>query len=231
MRAAARTAVSSFVQQLAEHAYALPVVRILNGLEMSAGLPAPSASHRPPHFVFVGRFSQQKQPHIFIEALALIASRSWRATLIGDGPLMPMVRELIARHGLWHRIALPGWLAAEEVQRTLAESDALVLPSLSEGLPVAGIEALRHGLALVVSDSPGMRDLIEIGVNGFDFSVCNARALAHKLRWLLESPETLLAMKHASWKKARAFDLRGIVEEYEGVLRAAAGNAQEGRSS
>ncbi len=225
--AAARTAVSSFVQRLAERAYGHSVARILNGIDLTDGLPAPSPAHRPPHFLFVGRFTQQKQPQIFVQALAKLAALDWQATLIGDGPLLPMIRELIARDRLWHRLPRAGWLAAPDVRRALARADVLVMPSLAEGLPLAGIEALAHGLALVVSDSPGLSDLIDDGVNGFVFPVGNVEALSHKLRWLIESPGTLLAMKRASRQKARGFDLAAMVDQYETVLLTAACEAVE----
>ena len=220
-RASARTAVSSFVQRLAEDAYGAPVVRILNGIDLGDGLPAPVSTHEEPHFIFVGRFSPQKQPQLFIEALAEIASLEWKATLVGDGPLRQSVQDCIARHGLGHRVRLAGWLPARAVHDVLATGDALVLPSLSEGLPVAGIEALQHGLALVVSDSPGMQDILEPGVNGFAFAIGDSAALAQRLRWLIGNRAALLAMKHASWQRAREFDLGAIAEAYERVLLAA----------
>ena len=222
-RAAAVTAVSSFVQELAERAYGRKVERILNGIDLGGeGVRCPvSGVGSPPHLVFVGRFSEQKQPRLFTEALALLRAQPWRATMIGDGPLMPAVAESIARHGLAERVQLTGWLAATEVQRILAAADALVMPSLSEGLPIAAIEALKHGLAIVASDIPGLRDVLADGVNGSVFPAGDSAALAQKIGVLLESYDTIFAMKRASWEKARTFDLARIAGEYERVLRSA----------
>jgi len=220
-RAAAATAVSSFVQELAERAYGRKVVRILNGIDLGdAGAEGPVAGvGTPPHFVFVGRFSEQKQPRLFIEALARLHAQPWQATMIGDGPHRPAVEESIARHGLGARVRLTGWLDAPDVQRVLAQADALVMPSLSEGLPIAAIEALKHGLAIVASDIPGLRDVLADGVNGRVFPVGDTAALASRLGALLADPSALHAMKHASWEKARGFDLPRIAAEYEQVLR------------
>ena len=101
-RAAAATAVSSFVQELAERAYGRAVERILNGIDLGdeGGRQAVSGIGEPPHFVFVGRFSEQKQPRVFTEALARLRAQPWRATMIGDGPHRPAVEENIARHDL-----------------------------------------------------------------------------------------------------------------------------------
>ena len=224
-RAAAATAVSSFVQELAERAYGRAVERILNGIDLGdeGGRQAVSGIGEPPHFVFVGRFSEQKQPRVFTEALARLRAQPWRATMIGDGPHRPAVEESIARHDLAGRVHLTGWLAADEVQRVLAKADALVMPSLSEGLPVAAIEALKHGLAIVASDIPGVRDVLTDAVNGSTFPTGDASALADRLGALLGNPVTLLTMKRASWEKARAFDLTRIAGEYERILSGAAG--------
>jgi len=224
-RAAAATAVSSFVQELAERAYGRKVERILNGIDLGdEGVRCQvSGVGEPPHLVFVGRFSEQKQPRLFTEALAQLRAQPWRATMIGDGPHRTAVEESIARHGLGERVRLTGWLVAPEVQRVLAEADALVMPSLSEGLPVAAIEALKHGLAIVASDIPGIRDVLADGINGSVFPTGDSVALAQRIAALLGSQETLLRMKGASWNKARTFDLSRIAGEYERVLRGAAG--------
>ena len=224
-RAAAATAVSSFVQELAERAYGRKVERILNSIELGgAGFRSQvSGVGNPPHLVFVGRFSEQKQPQLFVEALAQLGTPPWRATMIGDGPLMPAVVAGLARHGLADRVRLTGWLAAPAVQQVLAGADALVMPSLSEGLPVAAIEALKHGLAIVASDIPGLRDVLADGVNGCVFPVGNVSELAENVGSLLASPESLLTMRRASWEKAEAFDLRAIADQYESVLLGAAG--------
>lgn len=223
--AAAATAVSSFVQELAESAYGKKVTRILNGIDLSDAPPPPAEIARPPHLVFVGRFNPQKQPQFLVDVLALMRDLPWRLTMIGDGPLMPAVQVRVAQVNLQDRVTLAGWRTSAEVQATLAKADLLCMPSMSEGMPVAAVEALKHGLAILASRIPGVRDVVDEGVNGLLASLIDFEEFEHKLRWLLENPTTLAAMKHASWEKARAFDLTHIAEEYERVLQDAAGKS------
>ena len=219
-RAAAATAVSSFVQELAERAYGRKVERILNGIDLSDS--APPEMRRERHLVFVGRLNPQKRPVFLIDALTRLQAEHWKLTIIGDGPLMAEVRRRIRELRIESRVTATGWLEAAEVQRVLREADILCMPSESEGLPVAAIEALKNGLAIVGSDIPGMADVVDSGVNGYLVPPNDAAAFAHKLDWLLRNENTLLAMKRASWEKARAFDLTRIAGEYEHVLRSAA---------
>jgi glycosyltransferase involved in cell wall biosynthesis len=220
--AAAATAVSSFVQELAERAYGRPVARILNGVDLSEARRPPPEPRRLRHLVFIGRFNSQKNPTFLVEVLARLPRLPWRLTFIGDGPLMSKVTAGIAHFQLGDQVTSTGWLDAAAVQRTLADADILCMPSLSEGLPIAAIEALAHGVSIVASDIPGVRDVVDDGVNGYRVPLGDIESFAHKLQWLIESDATLFTMKHASWEKARAFDLRQIADQYEAVLSRAA---------
>jgi glycosyltransferase involved in cell wall biosynthesis len=222
-KAAAVTGVSTFVQELGERAYARPVVRIPNGIALDDIGPPPSAIRPTRHFVFVGRFNPQKNLPLLINAFARLEGRNWRSTIVGDGPERPTVEELLDRHCLRERVTLVGWQPAEKVAAILDDSDIFCLPSSSEGLPVASLEALKHGLAIVASDIPGVQDVVDHGVNGYRLQLDDV--YVHKLDWLLKSDATLQAMKHASWEKVRAFDIKSIAGQYEEVLAAAAKGA------
>ncbi len=217
-RAAAVTAVSSFVRHLAERAYHRFVTRILNGIDLSNRPPPPAPPQPMRHLVFLGRFSAQKNPLFLFDVLQRVTAQNWRLTMIGDGPIMPRIRERCTALFLLGRVRLRGWLDPAEVRDVLAEADVLLMPSLSEGLPVAAIEALTHGLAIMGSAIEGLHDVVDPDRNGYLLSIEDPNAFAHKLGWLLESDATLFAMKRASWEKARAFDLAQIASEYERVL-------------
>ena len=219
--AAACTAVSTFVQSLATQAYDRPVERILNGIDLSTAIAPRDLEPGPRRFVFVGRFSVQKNPVALIDGLAGLSTRDWNLTMVGDGPLRGAVEHRVEQLGLGKHVAIAGWLAASAVQEVLRNSDVLVMPSLSEGLPVAAIEGLRHGLAIVASDVPGLHDVVEDGRNGFRVPLHDPPALTRALNAVLD-PEPLAAMRDASWRKVQAFELEGIVDQYEAVLRRAA---------
>jgi glycosyltransferase involved in cell wall biosynthesis len=86
---------------------------------------------------------------------------------------------------------------------------------------MAGIEALKHGLAIAGSRIGGLSDVIEHGVNGL-FSDLTPEDFAKSLRTMLEDRERLEGMRRASLQKVRAFNLPDRVRDYEDTLREAA---------
>ena len=217
--AAAVTAVSGFVAELAEKNCGVSAKVILNGVSLLAP-PDRLELQNPVRLVMVGRLSVQKNPLLAIRALSLVKDLPWRLEVIGEGPLAAPMRECVEGNGLADRVVFSGWLAAEEVSERLAASDILLMTSTSEGLPMAGIEALRHGLAIVGSRIGGLMDVVADGKNGL-LCELTPEDFAKGLRKVLENPDRLLAMRAASLEKSRDFNLPDRLNDYERVLESA----------
>jgi len=220
--AAAVTAVSGFVADLASKNCGVPAKVILNGVPMIPP-PATLQAGRPPRIVMLGRLSVQKNPLLAIQALDLVKDLPWHFEVIGEGPLSESMRNLVHSFALEGRVTFSGWLAGEEVSKRLAMADVLLMTSTSEGLPMAGIEALRNGLAIVGSRIGGLSDVIDDGTNGF-FCDLTPQAFGHSLRSILTDSDSLLRMRRASLSKALAFNLPDRVRDYEALLAEAAPN-------
>lgn len=221
-RGAARVvAVSEFTRSLAARHYPVPVEVIFNGVDLAALDPGNISVHRPPRLVFAGRFVPQKDPLQVVRALNAVRDLPWTCAMLGDGPLRSAVQEEIRRCDLEERFDLPGWVAPEAVLREFSASDVLFMPSLSEGLPVVGVQALALGLALLVTRVGGWADLVDAGRNGSMLAPGNTDGFAAALRGWLSDPAALLAARQSSRALAAKFDLEKIVREYEQVLAAA----------
>jgi glycosyltransferase involved in cell wall biosynthesis len=214
--AAAVTAVSGFVAKLALENCGIPARVILNGVPMLADKPKLELN-TPPRIVMLGRLSVQKNPLLAIQSLTLLKDVRWHLEVIGEGPLAGAMRDLVDKNGLTDRVSFHGWLDAMEVSSRLGACDILLMTSSSEGLPMAGIEALRHGLAIVGSRIGGLMDVIADGENGrlCDFT---PESFASALRELLENPARLFSMRDASMNKALQFNLSDRVSDYERLL-------------
>ena len=215
-KAAAVSAVSGFVADLAAKNCGVRAAVILNGVPMIPP-PATLEAGKPPRIVMLGRLSLQKNPLFAIQALALVKDLPWHFEVIGEGPLSAAMRELVRTSGLEGRVTFSGWLAGDEVSKRLSMADVLLMTSTSEGLPMAGIEALRHGLAIVGSRIGGLTDVIDDGENGF-FCDLAPEAFATNLRSILSDRNSLLRMRQASLSKALAFNLPDRVRDYEALL-------------
>ncbi len=110
--------------------------------------------------VFVGSLIPRKAPLVLVAALGQVrdAGLPARAAFLGDGDLAGEVEQLATTEDI--RIRLVGNVPPDDVRSWLASSDVMVLPSLSEGRPVAIMEAMAAGLPVVASDIGGVRELV-----------------------------------------------------------------------
>ena len=217
--AARVVAVSDFTRSLALQHYHVLIEVIHNGVDLAA-LPPWQPGDGAPRILFAGRFMEQKNPAHLVEALIRLRSLPWTCAMAGDGPLLEQVHQMVENAGLMERFSFPGWVTPEQVLGLMAQSDLLVLPSRSEGLPVVGVQALAMGLALVLSDAGGNVELVQPGQNGHLFPAGNLDALTESLKSLLASPSAIQSAQAKSREMAKTFDLSVIVEKYETVFRA-----------
>lgn len=213
--ASVRVAVSEFTRGLALRHYKEQIVVIPNGVDVDpAGIDMIQIND-PPLIAFAGRFMEQKSPLRVVEVLSGIRDLPWKCVMIGDGPLLPRVKQSIARFGLQDRFELTGWIAPDEVMNWFARSDILFMPSLSEGLPVVGVQALSRGLAIVASRVGGFLDLVEEGWNGYLTPAGDVAGYTMKLQELLKDRTHLLSLRKNSLQKAKSFEITRIAARYE----------------
>ena len=211
-------AVSEFTRELALKQYQREITVIPNGVDVNRLRPADTRVQEPPRIVFAGRLMEQKNPIQIVHTLSELNDLPWQCVLIGNGPLMPDEKKAIDEYGLQERFILTGWVTPEEVLDWFDKSDILFMPSLSEGLPVAGVQALAKGLAMVVSDIGGFVDIVDGGENGYLVNTFDQVFYEKRLRSLLENPKKLQTCKEKSLIKSTQFDLRTIVAQYARIF-------------
>lgn len=107
----------------------------------------------------------------------------------------------------------------DDVPAVLADTDIFVLPSYSEGLSNALMEAMASGCACIASDVGGNAFLIQNGVSGFLFPVGDRAALAAHMRRLIDDPAKRRMMGEAARKRIeKEFDWAIIGEKYQRVF-------------
>jgi glycosyltransferase involved in cell wall biosynthesis len=111
-----------------------------------------------------------------------------------------------------------GWKS--DMRAVYQESALVVLPSMGEGLPTALIEACSSGRAIVTTDVPGCRDVVQNGVNGLLVPANDPEALSRAIITLLEDQELRERMGNAGRKIAlEKFGDAFILDQNWGVYR------------
>jgi glycosyltransferase involved in cell wall biosynthesis len=110
--------------------------------------------------LMVARFASPKRHDIILNALRLLPRRV-RVVFVGDGPRLAAARKRST--SISDRTVFEG---SDDPIHWLQRSNALVLASDYEGLPMSILEGMRAGLPVVANDLPGIRDAITDGVEG-----------------------------------------------------------------
>jgi glycosyltransferase involved in cell wall biosynthesis len=145
-----------------------------------------------PVVMLPARMLQDKGVREFVAAAGLLqrSERTARFVLVGDadldnpGSIPPSQLEQWRKEGV-----VEWWGHQTDMPRVLSQANVVVLPSYREGLPKVLLEAAASGRAIVTSDVPGCREIVQPGLNGLLVPARDAAALASAIEMLLDSPE------------------------------------------
>lgn len=113
----------------------------------------------------VGRLSDHKAQHYLVEACALLTTVgvNLRCDIVGTGPRQDFLTQCIAQHQLQDRVHLLGPKFHAEVLALYAEYDVFVLCSITEGMPIVIMEAMRAGIPVIASAIAAIPELVGEG--------------------------------------------------------------------
>ena len=193
------------------------------GADVAAFRPlAVAAERRLGRILFVGRLVEKKGVSVLLEALRLLDGRGYDLRLVGDGPLRPQLTSQSA--GL--SATFVGVLGREALAAEYGAASIAVFPSVAaasgdqDGLPVALLEAMSAGCAVLASDLPGLRDAVVDGESGLLAAPGSAQELATVLGRLLDDPALCDQLGRAAATRAQDFSLEAIGGRYVALLDA-----------
>ena len=163
----------------------------------------------PLRICFVGRLVPYKGPDILLEALVpLLRSGVVQLDILGDGPLMPAVQEIVRSEGLRDAVTLHGWVQHHQVQDIMCRSQLMALPSVREFGGGVVLEAMALGLVPVVVDYAGPGELVDNAV-GFKVPLGARQEIVDAFRRLfvhiIANPECLNGLADACRRRVEEF--------------------------
>lgn len=168
---------------------------------------------------FLGRFSEEKNPDIFVKAAAEVFARDTsnkiKFFMIGDGYMRPEIEKQIA--SLKNpNIKYLGYLSSADVARALSAADVFVLPSRVEGFPLSILEAMAMGCAVIASDVGAVADVIATGKDGYVVTPASVTEIAENILVLKRDPELLGTIQRSARAKVeQKYSNRALGKNYE----------------
>ena len=170
----------------------------------------------------VGRMHRVKGHYAMLQMMPGILQRCPDAVLlmVGDGPERNAYEALARELGVENRVMFLG--QRRDVPEILRAADLFVMPSESEGLPIAAIEALASGTPIIGFDVGGMAEVVTDRGNGRIVPAADQPAFIDAVAQTLADPALLRAYSQHGVRAAGRFSIEGHVAELLNCYREAA---------
>ena len=153
------------------------------------------------NILFIGSVTDRKKPHMIIEAIQRSNDKSYNLSIVGPAPnekYFKELKDLIDKLGLQNQVSLIGPVDRESVKDYYSTSNLMILPSISEGLARVIFESQVAMCPVLVTDAPGMSDIVIDGQTGYVFESNNLDSLSLKIEYINNNyDEASLVAKNA----------------------------------
>ena len=164
------------------------------------------------NILFIGSVTDRKKPHMIIEAIQRINDKSYNLSIVGPAPNEKYFKELknlIDKSDLQNQVSLIGPVDRESVKDYYSTSNLMILPSISEGLARVIFESQVAMCPVLVTDAPGMSDIVIDGQTGYVFESNNLDSLSLKIEYIKNNYEEASLVA----KNAKGFILSNYSED------------------
>jgi glycosyltransferase involved in cell wall biosynthesis len=150
-------------------------------------------------FLFLGRMGVTKGVDVLAEALVPCLDLEWHLVAAGDGD------DSAFRNLPPDRVSVLGWQSRDSVRKLLVRADVLVLPTRSEAMPMAVLEAMSASRAVVSTRVGAIPEVISSGLDGILVNAESVHELTDALRLVVAQPalrKRLGLAARARWQQA-----------------------------
>lgn len=169
---------------------------VINGVPEPVSRKRPKSTSEPQQIFFLGNLSERKGVSDLLNALALPGFDTTRLRVVfAGGGDVPRYQAYAASLGLADSVKFEGWTEQKRAAEIMAESDILVLPSYDEGLPLAILEGLACGVAVVCSPVGEIPFVMTDDVNACFVKPGDVEELAKTLQRVLYQRELMTRLE------------------------------------
>ena len=140
--------------------------------------------------LFIGSITDRKKPHMIIDALPKLQDKDVELHLVGPTPnnkYLEELREKIISNNLEDRVYIHGIKSRDDVKEFYSENNLMILPSVSEGLARVIFESQVTACPVLVTDAPGMQDIVIDGQTGYIFESNDLESLVEKIDYIIQN--------------------------------------------
>jgi glycosyltransferase involved in cell wall biosynthesis len=214
-------AVSAASAEMLAMAYRLDRVEVVPN---PAPVVVPFVREQPPsgevRAAYLGGFANPaKGGDVLAQALELALPRApqLRVSLAGPGEPPPAAAALIASR---LEVGWEGWLEPQGKDRLLRSAAIFVIPSRSEGLPMALLEGMAYGMAVVATEAGGIPEVVEPGVDGLLVPPEDPAALADALCRLAADAQLRESLAAGALRRVKSLDADEVARRLDAIYAA-----------
>lgn len=176
--------------------------------------------------LFVGRLEQRKGIKWLLQSLALLHKKGKKVTLkiVGHGPLKDELQHFISANDLAQHVNLLGYVSDEDLFKLFLLTKCVVVPSLYEGVPGVALEAMAAGKPLIVSNIPGLAELVINEENGLLVNPMDTQGLTSAIGMILTS-HNFESLNELNEKLLATFDWKVVASKLLETYREAHADA------
>jgi glycosyltransferase involved in cell wall biosynthesis len=172
--------------------------------------------HHSLKILFIGRLNQEKGYYDLIKLIKNYKINKIKFNFVGKE--YPNTEKLT-----FENIQYYGIVPNEKIFKILDKNNVFILPSYTEVFPMTILEAMARGLVILVSDIPGIREIIKEGRNGYLFPAGDIKKLKEKILYLKNNPKDIERISKNNlrdiWRFTSKKQITKYIKIYEELLK------------
>jgi N-acetyl-alpha-D-glucosaminyl L-malate synthase BshA len=163
--------------------------------------------------IHISNFRPVKRISSIIKVFCSISKKvKSKLLLVGDGPEMYKIRNMVSKLGLDNRVIFTG--RQNDIIPLLNISDLYMLPSKSESFGLSALEAMSCEVPVIGTSTGGLKEVVEHGISGYICDSSDIKAMSKAAISVIANKKNRIKMGLAARARAKKFDSKNIIEKY-----------------